>query len=179
MLKDISYDVLFGGCVELYMNFVLGQVFQLSIFIIGMLLCIVVDFVDIDNVVFCYFDIGKGFIFGVLVVLVGGCMCVVVELMCELIYIFCVDGNSVVLMVNNGSVLQIMIIVVIMDLLKCLLLVSNGLVVFNIDFCCGFKGEGCVLINFSGVGVSFNMCIEGDKVIVEFEYVNFLFSQVQ
>ncbi|MGN6383876.1 MAG: type IV pilus secretin PilQ, partial [Dyella sp.] len=48
-LKDISYDVLPGGRVELHMNFASGQVPQPSIFTTGTPPRIAVDFADTDN----------------------------------------------------------------------------------------------------------------------------------
>ena len=48
-LKDISYDVLPGGRVELHMNFAEGQVPQPNIFTTGTPPRIAVDFADTTN----------------------------------------------------------------------------------------------------------------------------------
>ncbi|MGN6228063.1 MAG: type IV pilus secretin PilQ [Dyella sp.] len=178
-LKDISYDVLPGGRVELHMNFASGQVPQPSIFTTGTPPRIAVDFADTDNAAPRHLDIGKGSTSGVSAVSAGGRTRVVVELMRESTYTSRVDGNSVVLTVNNGSASQTTTTVATTDPSKRLPSASNGPAVSNIDFRRGPKGEGRVLINFSGAGASPNMRTEGDKVIVELEHVNLPPSQAQ
>ncbi|MGN6739375.1 type IV pilus secretin PilQ [Dyella sp.] len=178
-LKDISYDVLPGGRVELHMNFASGQVPQPSIFTTGTPPRIAVDFADTDNAAPRHLDIGKGSTSGVSAVSAGGRTRVVVELMRESTYTSRVDGNSVVLTVNNGSASQTTTTVATTDPSKRLPSASNGPAVSNIDFRRGPKGEGRVLINFSGAGASPNMRTEGDKVIVDLEHVNLPPSQAQ
>lgn len=178
-LKDISYDVLPGGRVELHMNFASGQVPQPSIFTTGTPPRIAVDFADTDNAAPRHLDIGKGSTSGVSAVSAGGRTRVVVELMRESTYTSRVDGNSVVLTVNNGSASQTTTTVATTDPSKRLPSASNGPAVSNIDFRRGPKGEGRVLINFSGAGASPNMRTEGDKVVVELEHVNLPPSQAQ
>ncbi len=178
-LKDISYDVLPGGRVELHMNFAQGQVPQPNIFTTGTPPRIAVDFADTNNAAPRHLDIGKGSTSGVSAVSAGGRTRVVVELMRESTYTSRVDGNSLVLTVNNGSDSQTTTTVATTDPSKRLLSASNGPAVSNVDFRRGPKGEGRVLINFSGAGANANMHTEGDKVIVDLEHVNLPPSQAQ
>jgi len=178
-LKDISYDVLPGGRVELHMNFAQGQVPQPSIFTTGTPPRIAVDFADTDNSAARHLDIGKGSTSGVSAVSAGGRTRVVVELMRESTYTSRIDGNSLVLTVNNGSDAQTTTTAATIDPSKRLPSASSGPAVSNVDFRRGPKGEGRVLINFSGAGANANMHTEGDKVIVDLEHVNLPSSQAQ
>ncbi len=178
-LKDISYDVLPGGRVELHMHFAAGQVPQPSIFTTGTPPRIAVDFADTDNAAPRHLDIGKGSTSGVSAVSAGGRTRVVVELMRESTYTSRVDGNSLVLTVNNGSDSQTTTTAATIDPSKRLPSASSGPAVSNVDFRRGPKGEGRVLINFSGAGAHANMRTEGDKVIVDLEHVNLPPSQAQ
>ncbi|MFK2902932.1 type IV pilus secretin PilQ [Dyella ginsengisoli] len=178
-LKDISYDVLPGGRVELHMNFAEGQVPQPNIFTTGTPPRIAVDFADTTNAAPRHLDIGKGSTSGVSAVSAGGRTRVVVELMRESTYTSRVDGNSLVLTVNNGSDAQNTTTVATTDPSKRLPSASTGPAVSNVDFRRGPKGEGRVLINFSGPGASANMRTEGDKVIVDLDHVNLPASQAQ
>lgn len=178
-LKDISYDVLPGGRVELHMNFASGQVPQPSIFTTGTPPRIAVDFADTDNAAPRHLDIGKGSTSGVSAVSAGGRTRVVVELMRESTYTSRVDGNSLVLTVNNGSAAQTTTTAATIDPSKRLPSASSGPAISNVDFRRGPKGEGRVLINFSGAGANANIHTEGDKVIVDLEHVNLPPSQAQ
>ena len=178
-LKDISYDVLPGGRVELHMNFAEGQVPQPNIFTTGTPPRIAVDFADTTNAAPRHLDIGKGSTSGVSAVSAGGRTRVVVELMRESTYTSRVDGNSLVLTVNNGNDAQTTTTVATTDPSKRLPSASTGPAVSNVDFRRGPKGEGRVLINFSGPGASANMRTEGDKVIVDLDHVNLPASQAQ
>ncbi|HEX5304704.1 MAG TPA: type IV pilus secretin PilQ [Dyella sp.] len=178
-LKDISYDVLPGGRVELHMNFADGQVPQPKIFTTGTPPRIAVDFADTDNMAPRHLDIGKGSTSGVSAVSAGGRTRVVVELMRESSYTSRVDGHSLVLTVNNGSDAQSTTTVATIDPSKRLPSANSGPALSNVDFRRGPNGEGRVLINFSGAGANANMHTEGDKVIVDIGHVNLPPSQVQ
>ncbi|MGA0587045.1 type IV pilus secretin PilQ [Dyella sp. KRB-257] len=178
-LKDISYDVLPGGRVELHMNFAQGQVPQPSIFTTQTPPRIAVDFADTDNAAPRHLDIGKGSTSGVSAVSAGGRTRVVVELMRQSSYTTRVAGNSLVLTVNNGSAAQTTTTAATIDPSKRLPSASSGPAVSNVDFRRGPKGEGRVLVNFSGPGASANIRTEGDKVIVDLEHVNLPASQAQ
>jgi len=178
-LKDISYDVLPGGRVELHMNFDQGQVPQPKIFTTGTPPRIAIDFADTDNSAARHLDIGQGSTSGVSAVSAGGRTRVVIELMRESTYVSRVDGNSLVLTVNNGSAAQTTTTAATVDPSKRLPSASSGPAVSNVDFRRGPKGEGRILVNFSGAGANANMHREGDKVIVDLEHVNLPASQAQ
>src|SRR3546814_8385357 len=85
------------------MDFGDGPVPQPKIFTTGNPPRIAVDFADTDNAASRHLDIGKGSTSGVSAVSAGGRTRVVVELMRESSYRSRIDGNSLVLTVNNGS----------------------------------------------------------------------------
>jgi len=171
-LKNISYDALPGGSVELHMDFGDGPVPQPKIFTTGNPPRIAVDFADTDNAAPRHLDIGKGSTSGVSAVAAGGRTRVVVELMRESSYRSRVEGNSLVLTVNNGSADQSVTTASTIDPTKALPSSSNGPVISNIDFRRGPNGEGRVLINFSGSGANAEMTRKGDKVLVTIDHAN-------
>jgi len=171
-LKNISYDALPGGSVELHMDFGDGPVPQPKIFTTGNPPRIAVDFADTDNAAPRHLDIGKGSTSGVSAVAAGGRTRVVVELMRESSYRSRVEGNSLVLTVNNGSADQSVTTASTIDPTKALPSSSNGPAISNIDFRRGPNGEGRVLINFSGSGANAEMTRKGDKVLVTIDHAN-------
>jgi len=178
-LKNVSYDVLPGGRIELHMNFEQGQVPQPKIFTTETPPRIAVDFADTDNAAPRHMDIGKGSTSGVSAVSAGGRTRVVVELIRPSSYTSRVDGNSLVLTVNNGTDAQTTTTAAIIDPSKRLPSASSGPAVSNIDFRRGPNGEGRVLVSFSGTGAAPNMHHEGDKVIVDLDHVNLPPSEAQ
>jgi type IV pilus assembly protein PilQ len=171
-LKNISYDALPGGSVELHMDFGDGPVPQPKIFTTGNPPRIAVDFADTDNAAPRHLDIGKGSTSGVSAVSAGGRTRVVVELMRESSYRSRVEGNSLVLTVNNGSTDQSVTTASTIDPTKALPSSSAGPAISNIDFRRGPNGEGRVLINFSGSGANAEMTRKGDKVLVTIDHAN-------
>jgi type IV pilus assembly protein PilQ len=171
-LKNISYDALPGGSVELHMNFGDGPVPQPKIFTTGNPPRIAVDFADTDNAAPRHLDIGKGSTSGVSAVSAGGRTRVVVELMRESSYRSRVEGNSLVLTVNNGSTDQSVTTASTIDPTKALPSSSAGPAISNIDFRRGPNGEGRVLIDFSGSGANAEMTRKGDKVLVTIDHAN-------
>jgi type IV pilus assembly protein PilQ len=171
-LKNISYDALPGGSVELHMNFGDGPVPQPKIFTTGNPPRIAVDFADTDNAAPRHLDIGKGSTSGVSAVAAGGRTRVVVELMRESSYRSRVEGNSLVLTVNNGSTDQSVTTASTIDPTKALPSSSAGPAISNIDFRRGPNGEGRVLIDFSGSGANAEMTRKGDKVLVTIDHAN-------
>ena len=171
-LKNISYDALPGGSVELHMDFGDGPVPQPKIFTTGNPPRIAVDFADTDNAAPRHLDIGKGSTSGVSAVAAGGRTRVVVELMRESSYRSRVEGNSLVLTVNNGTADQSVTTASTIDPTKALPSSSNGPAISNIDFRRGPNGEGRVLINFSGSGANAEMTRKGDKVLVTIDHAN-------
>ncbi len=171
-LKNISYDALPGGSVELHMDFGDGPVPEPKIFTTGNPPRIAVDFADTDNAAARHLDIGKGSTSGVSAVAAGGRTRVVVELMRESSYRSRVEGNSLVLTVNNGSTDQSVTTASAIDPTKALPSSSAGPAISNIDFRRGPNGEGRVLINFSGSGANAEMTRKGDKVLVTIDHAN-------
>ena len=171
-LKNISYDALPGGSVELHMDFGDGPVPEPKIFTTGNPPRIAVDFADTDNAAARHLDIGKGSTSGVSAVSAGGRTRVVVELMRESSYRSRVEGNSLVLTVNNGSTDQSVTTASTIDPTKALPSSSNGPAISGIDFRRGPNGEGRVLINFSGSGANAEMTRKGDKVLVTIDHAN-------
>jgi type IV pilus assembly protein PilQ len=171
-LKNISYDALPGGSVELHMDFGDGPVPEPKIFTTGNPPRIAVDFADTDNAAARHLDIGKGSTSGVSAVSAGGRTRVVVELMRESSYRSRVEGNSLVLTVNNGSTDQSVTTASTIDPTKALPSSSAGPAISNIDFRRGPNGEGRVLINFSGSGANAEMTRKGDKVLVTIDHAN-------
>lgn len=178
-LKDIKYDVLPGGRVALHLDFAKGEVPQPKIFTTGTPPRIAIDFADTDNAAPRHLDIGKGSTSGVSAVSAGGRTRVVVELMRESTYSSHIDGDSLVLTVNNGTDAQTTTTAATIDPSKRLPSAMSGPAVSNIDFRRGPNGEGRILVNFSGAGASANMHHEGDKVIVDLEHVNLPKSQAK
>ena len=171
-LKNISYDALPGGSVELHMDFGSGPVPQPKIFTTGNPPRIAVDFADTDNAAARHLDIGKGSTSGVSAVAAGGRTRVIVELMRESSYRTRVEGHSLVLTVNNGSTDQSVTTASSIDPTKALPSSSNGPAISNIDFRRGPNGEGRVLISFNGAGANAEMTRQGDKVLVTIDHAN-------
>ncbi|WP_281850478.1 type IV pilus secretin PilQ [Dyella sp. GSA-30] len=171
-LKDISYDTLPGGRVELHLNFSQGPVPEPKIFTTGNPPRIAIDFADTDNAAPRHLDIGKGTTNGVSAIAAGGRTRVIVELQRESSYRTHVDGNSLSLIISNGTDSQTTTTASTIDPSKALPSASAGAAVSNIDFRRGPNGEGRVLINFNGNGANADMKKEGDKVVVNLSHVN-------
>jgi type IV pilus assembly protein PilQ len=171
-LKNISYDALPGGAVELHMDFGSGPVPQPSIFTTDNPPRIAVDFADTDNAAPRHLDIGKGSTSGVSAVAAGGRTRVVVELMRQSTYRSRVEGHSLVLTVNNGRSDQSITTASTIDPTKALPSSMNGPAISNIDFRRGPNGEGRVLISFSGSGASAQMSHKGNQVLVTIDHAN-------
>ncbi|WP_091334476.1 type IV pilus secretin PilQ [Frateuria terrea] len=178
-LKGISYDTLPGGRVEVHMNFAGGPPPEPRIFTTGNPPRIAVDFADTTNAAQRHLDVGKGSTSGVSAVSAGGRTRVVVELMREASYRTRVDGNDLVLTVNNGSDAQTITTASAIDPTKALPSAMNGPSVSGIDFRRGPNGEGRVLVSFSSAGADADMRREGDKLIVNLSHVTLPASQAQ
>jgi type IV pilus assembly protein PilQ len=169
-LKDISYDMAPGGRVELHLNFAQGPVPEPKIFTTGNPPRIAVDFADTDNAAPRHIDINKGSTAGVSAVAAGGRTRVVVELMRDSTYRSRVEGNSLVLTVNNGTDAQTTTTAATIDPSKALPSTANGPSVSNIDFRRGPNGEGRIMVDFSGAGANADMKRQGDKVVVDIDH---------
>jgi type IV pilus assembly protein PilQ len=169
-LKDISYDTLPGGAVELHLNFANGDVPTPKFFTTDTPPRIAVDFADTDNAAQRHLAIGKGSTSGVTAVSAGGRTRVVVELMRTSTYRSNVKGNSLLLTINNGTGDQSITTASTIDPSKALPSSMAGPAVSNIDFRRGPNGEGKVLITFSGSGANAEMVHRGDKVLVDIDH---------
>ncbi|AIF46836.1 type IV pilus secretin PilQ [Dyella japonica] len=171
-LKDISYDALPGGRVELHLNFAQGPVPEPKIFTTGNPPRIAVDFPDTDNAAARHLDIGKGATTGVSAVSAGGRTRVVVELVRDSTYRSRVEGSSLILTVNNGTDAQTTTTAATIDPSKALPSMASGPSVSNIDFRRGPNGEGRILIDFSAAGATADMKHQGDKVVVDIDHAS-------
>jgi type IV pilus assembly protein PilQ len=161
------------------MNFAGGPPPEPRIFTTGTPPRIAVDFADTTNAAPRHIDIGKGSTSGVSAVSAGGRTRVVVELMREASYRTRVDGNDLVMTVNNGTEAQTTTTASTIDPTKALPSAMNGPSVSGIDFRRGPNGEGRVLVSFSGAGADADMRREGDKVIVNLSHVKLPAEQAQ
>ncbi|BFI97248.1 MAG: type IV pilus secretin PilQ family protein [Rhodanobacter sp.] len=180
-LKDISYTTLPGGNVQLHLNFT-GAVPQPRIFTTDNPARIAVDFANTDTTAQRHTDIGQGSTSGVSAVSAGGRTRVIVELMRPASYQSAVEGNSLVLTVDNGGMAQSVAsapkqrsvtTASIIDPSKRLPVGADGAIsVTNIDFRRGADGQGRVLITFNGSGADAQMRTIGDKVEVSIPNAN-------
>jgi type IV pilus assembly protein PilQ len=172
-LKNLSFEALPGGSVELHMDFGNGPVPEPKIFSTGNPPRIAVDLADTDNAAARHLDIGKGSTSGVSAVEAGGRTRVVVELMRASSYRSRVEGHSLVLTINNGTSDQATTTVATIDPSKALpSTMNNATTISNIDFRRGPNGEGRVLISFSGNGANAQMNRKGDKLLVDIDHAN-------
>ncbi|MBM7126946.1 type IV pilus secretin PilQ [Dyella flava] len=178
-LQNITYKTLPGGRVELRMNFDNSQLPQPSIFTTDNPPRIAIDFPDTTNDASRHQDIGVGTTTGVSAVSAGGRTRVVVELMQASSYKSRVEGNSLVLVVNNGTQSQPVTTAATIDPSKALPSAMNGPAISNIDFQRGANGSGRVLINFSSSGANANMRRQGSDILVDIDNAQLPASQSQ
>jgi type IV pilus assembly protein PilQ len=178
-LQNITYKTLPGGKVELRMNFDSNQVPQPNIFTTETPPRIAIDFPDTANDAARHQDIGVGTTTGVSAVAAGGRTRVVVELMQASSYKSSVQGNSLVLVVNNGTQSQPVTTAATIDPSKALPSALNGPAISNIDFQRGANGSGRVLVNFSGTGATANMHRDNGNISVDVTNAQLPASQAQ
>lgn len=178
-LQNITYKGLPGGRVEVRMNFDSNQVPQPNIFTTETPPRIAIDFPDTTNDAARHQDIGVGTTTGVSAVAAGGRTRVVVELMQPSSYKSSVQGNSLVLVVNNGTQSQPVTTAATIDPSKALPSATNGPAISNIDFQRGANGSGRVLINFSGTGATANMHRQNGNLAVDITNAQLPASQAQ
>ena len=178
-LKNITVDPLPGGAVDLHMDFANGPVPQPRIFTTENPARIAVDFADTDNAAARHLVVGTGSTSGVSAVAAGGRTRVVVELMRASTYRSRIQGNQLILTVNNGSSSQAITTAATVDPSKALPSASAGPEISSIDFRRGPNGEGRVLINFSGAGANADMSHSGNKVVVDITHANLPANQAQ
>lgn len=178
-LQNITYKSLPGGRVEVRMNFDSAQVPQPNIFTTETPPRIAIDFPDTSNDAARHQDIGVGTTTGVSAVSAGGRTRVVVELMQASSYKSSVQGNSLVLVVNNGTQSQPVTTAATIDPSKALPSAQTGPAISNIDFQRGANGSGRVLVNFSGTGANANMHRQNGNLSVDITNAQLPASQSQ
>jgi type IV pilus assembly protein PilQ len=178
-LQDITYKTLPGGKVELHLNFDSSQVPEPRVFTTDNPPRIAIDLPDTVNNASRHQDIGVGTTSGVSAVSADGRTRVVIELMQASTYKSRVEGNSLVLVVNNGSALQPVTTASAVDPSKALPSAMNGPAITNIDFQRGTNGAGRVLINFNGAGANANMHSQNGNVAVDIDNAQLPASQAQ
>ncbi len=178
-LQNITYKTLPGGRVELRMNFDSSQVPDPRVFTTDNPPRIAVDFPDTANDAARHQDIGVGTTTGVSAVSAGGRTRVVVELMQASTYKSHVEGNSLVMVVNNGTQAQPVTTAATIDPSMALPSAMNGPAILNIDFQRGTNGSGRVLVNFNGAGANANMHRSNDNVAVDIDNAQLPASQAQ
>ncbi|MBE1158937.1 type IV pilus secretin family protein [Dyella acidiphila] len=178
-LQNITYKNLPGGRVEVRMSFDSSQVPHPNIFTTDNPPRIAIDFPDTTNDAARHQDIGIGTTTGVSAVSAGGRTRVVVELMQASAYKSHVEGNSLVLDVNNGTQTQPVTTAATIDPSKALPSAMSGPAILNIDFQRGSNGSGRVLVNFNGSGANANMHRQGNNIGVDIDNVQLPAAQAQ
>jgi type IV pilus assembly protein PilQ len=178
-LKDIHAETLPGGRVALHLDFANGPVPQPRIFTTDDPPRIAVDLPDTTNGAARHTDVGVGSTSGVTAVSAGGRTRVLVELMRSSTYQTRVEGDSLVLTVNNGTEAEPTTTAATIDPSKALPSAMDGPAVTNIDFRRGANGSGRVLIDFAGPGAHANMRRQGDRLVVDLDHVHLPASQAQ
>ncbi|RAP59609.1 fimbrial protein [Oleiagrimonas sp. MCCC 1A03011] len=169
-LKDVTYQTLPGGRVQLNMQFD-GAPPQPKIFTTSTPPRIAVDLDGISNGVSKrHFDVGTGATSGYSVVSAGNRTRVVVELFRAASYHADVDGNDLVLTVSNGGTDSSSSSAVDADPTK-QVQSANAVQVSNVDFRRAANGGGKVLISFTGSGADVNLQQEDDRVTVQMNNV--------
>jgi len=166
ILQDISYAPLSGGKVQITMKFA-GPVGEPQVFTTDNPARIAIDLADTRNGVSQRrVEINTGATGAVSAVEAAGRTRVVVDLFHTSTYETKVEGNNLVLMVNNGmSGSSTVTAVATTDPTKAL--AAPGLEVSNIDFRRGKNGEGRVVVTFSGEGAGADLQRVGDKVSLD------------
>jgi type IV pilus assembly protein PilQ len=180
VLDDISYSALPGGKVELTLKFA-NPVAAPRAFSTETPPSIALDFPDTRNAFTKrHVDISAGATSGVSAIEAAGRTRVVVDLFRVAGYDTRVNGNQVVVTINNGLIGATSLVASAgkNDPTKT---VSAGqeVDVSNVDFRRGKNGEGRVVISFSGPGAAVNLKREGNHIVLDLLNVKLPPSQAQ
>jgi type IV pilus assembly protein PilQ len=166
-LKNVTYDAQPGGRVELTLAFS-GHAPEPKVFTTTNPPRIAIDLPDTTNAFSTrHLDVSKGSTSGVSVVSAGGRTRVTVELFRDSAYKTRVDGNNLIVTVNNGPTGATTTTAIVSDPTKALPS-SAGTPLSNIDFRRGQNGEGRVVVTLGSEGTTPEMRRESDKVLVSF-----------
>jgi len=166
-LKNVTYDAQPGGRVELTLAFS-GHAPEPKVFTTTNPPRIAIDLPDTTNAFSTrHLDVSKGSTSGVSVVSAGGRTRVTVELYRDSAYKTRVDGNNLIVTVNNGPTGATTTTAIVSDPTKALPS-SAGTPLSNIDFRRGQNGEGRVVVTLGSEGITPEMRRENDKVVVSF-----------
>lgn len=164
-LKNVTYDAQPGGRVELTLAFS-GKAPDPKVFTTSNPPRIAIDLPDTTNAFATrHLDVNKGATSGVSVVSAGGRTRVTVELFRDSAYKTRVDGDNLVVTVNNGPTGATTTTAIASDPTKALPS-SVGAPVSNIDFRRGQNGEGRVIVTLGSETTVPEMRRENGKVIV-------------
>lgn len=164
-LRNVSYDAQPGGRVELTLAFS-EKAPDPKVFTTNNPPRIAIDLADTTNAYSSrHLDVGKGSTSGVSIVSAGGRTRVTIELFRESAYKTRVDGNNLIITVNNGPTGATTTTAIVSDPTKALPS-SAGVPVSNIDFRRGTNGEGRVMISLGNSATTPEMHREGDRIIV-------------
>ncbi len=166
VLQDITYTPLSGGKVQIIMKFA-GPVGEPQIFTTENPARIAIDMANTRNGMSQRrIEVNSGATSAVSAVEAAGRTRVVVDLFHSSTYATKVEGNNLVLTVNNGmSGSATVTAVATTDPTKAL--AAPGLEVSNIDFRRGKNGEGRIVVTFSGEGAGADLQRVGDKVSLD------------
>ncbi|WP_426286584.1 type IV pilus secretin PilQ [Luteibacter sp. E-22] len=164
-LQNVTYDAQPGGRIELTLAFA-DAAPEPKVFTTSNPPRIAIDLPDTTNAYSTrHLDIGKGATSGVSVVSAGGRTRVTIELFRESAYRTRVQGNNLIVTVNNGPSSATTTTATVSDPTKALPS-SSGVPVSNIDFRRGQNGEGRILVTLGSSASTPEMHREGDHVIV-------------
>lgn len=164
-LKNVTYDAQPGGRVELTLAFS-GHAPEPKVFTTSNPPRIAIDLPDTTNAFSTrHLDVGKGSTSGVSVVSAGGRTRVTVELFRDSAYKTRVDGDNLIVTVNNGPTGATTTTAIASDPTKALPS-SAGTPLSNIDFRRGPNGEGRVVLTLGSENTTPEMRRENGKVIV-------------
>ncbi|HEX7769344.1 MAG TPA: AMIN domain-containing protein, partial [Dokdonella sp.] len=168
VLEDLAYTALPGGKVEVTLKFA-EPVAEPQVFSTETPPSVALDFADTRNGLSKRrVDIGAGATQGVSVIEAAGRTRVVVDLFRIAGYDSRINGNNVVLTINNGLVGTSSVAANVgrTDPTKAVAS-GQGIEISNVDFRRGKAGEGRVVVAFSDPGAAVNLKREGDRIVLD------------
>ncbi|MEO5558525.1 MAG: AMIN domain-containing protein, partial [Dokdonella sp.] len=165
VLEDLSYTALPGGKVEVTLKFA-SPVTAPQVFSTETPPSIALDFADTRNgFAKRHVDVGAGATSGVSAIEAAGRTRVVVDLFRSAGYDTRINGNNLVLSINNGVMGSTTVAAAAAKADPTKMVSSaQSVEVSNIDFRRGKNGEGRVVISFSGPGAAANLKREGGTI---------------